>query len=190
MTLSSVGLAEDKADDYSAFVHSLLVPLSRVGITTAVLDNTGYSDDGRSRGTSAKGDLNEVTLVIKRGKPFTRDEAGHLRLVRARCRFADIPAEVHIHVGGGTYSAPIIAEEPRDDDGNWRPTWYMEEVSKLIETQPGLGTNAITELVGRKRDRVREAIEALVRERYVEVRDGGNRSKLHYSTRSFRAEEE
>ena len=39
-------------------------PLFEAGVATVILDNTGHSDKNRSRGTSAKGDLNEVVPAI------------------------------------------------------------------------------------------------------------------------------
>ena len=83
-----------------------------------VLDNTGHEDRDRARGASAKADLNEVVYVVKVGEEFDRDQAGHLRLVRRRSRFADLPGELHVPLGGGTYGPITEAEPGSDGDGS------------------------------------------------------------------------
>ena len=110
LLLSAAGLAEDSNDDYSTFVNALLVPLARAGVTTIVLDNTGHEGE-RARGASAKSDLNEVVYVVETGEPFDREQTGHLRLVRKRTRFAELPPELRVLVGGGAYG-PVEEVEP------------------------------------------------------------------------------
>jgi hypothetical protein len=111
-TLSSLGLAEGDSDDYAAFVNALLLPLSRKGITTVVLDNTGHQHTRRSRGTSAKGDLNEVTLALMKGKSFDVDRPGHVFLSRTRTRFSGVPQRLRVDVGGGVYAHPVVVDVP------------------------------------------------------------------------------
>jgi hypothetical protein len=55
LVLSSVGLSEDSNDDYARFVERMVVPLTRAGTTSLILDNTGHEESGRARGASAKG---------------------------------------------------------------------------------------------------------------------------------------
>ena len=54
-----LGLAEDANDDYAQFMGRMVMPLSKAGRTTVILDNTGHEGD-HPRGASAKRDLNEV----------------------------------------------------------------------------------------------------------------------------------
>jgi hypothetical protein len=187
LMLSSVGLGEDKADDYSRFVTGLLIPLARAGITTMVLDNTGH-DQERARGSSSKEDLNEVVYLLKRGAAFDRDRAGHLRMLLRRNRFASLPQELHLHVGADTYSAPVPAQDDGDDGARpFRPTGLMERVSVALEGSPGLSKRAIRETVRGKNSVIDLALELLVCEGFVEViRDG--RSDAHRSVREYREE--
>ena len=124
LSLSSVGLAEDSNDDYSRFVTALVVPLSREGITTLILDNTGHNAKDRARGASAKEDLNEVVYLVKVGTPFDRDRAGHLRLIRGRTRFSGLPRELHVHVGADTYTAPVVIADTGDDPAAAGPVTF------------------------------------------------------------------
>ena len=64
VALSSVGLSEDVNDDYARFVNRLVMPLSRAGTTTVILDNSGH-EGGHPRGASAKSDLNEVVFELR-----------------------------------------------------------------------------------------------------------------------------
>jgi hypothetical protein len=188
LVLSSAGLAEDKSDDYAIFANALLIPLSRAGVTTVVLDNTGHEDQDRARGSKAKDDLNEVRYVVKVGKPFDRERRGHVRLVRGRTRFAELPGELHVPLGGGTYG-PVVEAEPSSESTGFRPTVLMERASRQIEEQPGLSKNAIEVAVGGKAEYLRLALELLVNEGYVRVAREGQAVR-HYSVRHFRQEGE
>jgi hypothetical protein len=80
--LTSVGLKEDAADDYSAFTEALLDPLMHNGIATVVLDNTGHGDRARARGTSAKADLADVVFSLTAKAAFSIERAGRVELNR------------------------------------------------------------------------------------------------------------
>jgi hypothetical protein len=184
LMLSAAGLGEDSNDDYSAFVHALLIPLARAGVTTLVLDNTGHEERDRARGASAKGDLNEVVYTAKVGEEFGRDQAGHLRLVRRRTRFTELPGELHVPLGGGVYGPIEEAEAGADSDG-FRPTALMERASKAIEESPGLARKDVLALVGGKTQYASLALGLLVAEDYVRVERDGH-SKLHFSAQVYR----
>ncbi len=188
LMLSAAGLAEDSNDDYAAFVNGLLVPLARAGVTTIVLDNTGHEERDRARGASAKADLNEVVYVAKVGEEFDRDQTGHLRLVRQRTRFADLPGELQVPLGGGVYG-PVEEAEPQADSDAFRPTSLMERVSKAIEANPGLSRKETLELVGGKREYATMALTLLVSEEFVAAEAKG-RSKAHRSIRPYREAED
>lgn len=184
LVLSQAGLAEDSNDDYAQFVNGLLIPLARAGVTTIVLDNTGHEERDRARGASAKADLNEVAYAVKSGEEFDRDRAGHLRLVRRRTRFADLPGELQIPLGGGTYG-PAVEAAPAGDSDAFRPTGLMERASKAIEDNPGLNRTELLTLVGGKRKYAAAALGLLVGEGNVRTEQDG-REKRHYSETPYR----
>lgn len=183
LMLSAAGLAEDSNDDYATFVNALLIPLARAGISTLVLDNTGHEERDRARGASTKGDLNEVVYVAKVGKPFDRDQTGELHLHRTRTRFADLPAQLTIVLGGGVYQAPAVTEDK--DTGTFRPTGLMQKASKVIEDAPGLSREDVLTLVGGRRQYASPALTLLVTEGYVRAETDG-REKHHYSITPYR----
>ncbi len=188
LMLSAAGLAEDSNDDYSTFVSALLVPLARAGIATVVLDNTGHDGD-RARGASAKGDLNEVVYVVETGEPFDREQLGHLRLVRRRTRFAELPGELHVPIGGGVYG-PVEEAEPAPDSDAFRPTTLMERISEAIELEPGLSSTKVLDAVEGKTDWKRKALKLLIAEGYVCVEREGKQTRKHYCARLYRAAED
>lgn len=188
MALTSVGLAEDSADDYAKFVGRLVVPLSRAGIATVVLDNTGHEANDRARGTKAKEDLNEVVYRLAVVKPFDREQTGEARLVRGRHRFAGLPREVRLELGGGTYNAPEVAPDSDIQDG-FRPTVLMERTSKAIEVQSGINVTDLRAAVKGKNDAKAAALQALIEEGYVWQQDDG-KAVRNYSLRPYREDPE
>ena len=187
MVLTSVGLGEDKSDDYAVFVEKLLIPLGKAGTTTVVLDNTGHENKERARGTKAKADLNEVVYKLVVAAPFDRDRAGSVRLVRRRTRFAELPREVRIDLGGGIYASPVVAVETTDEgERQFRPTVLMGRMSRAIEDTPGMTQRWLLASVTGKRAALCTALRTLIQEGYVEARQEGKTAALHYALEPYR----
>ena len=186
--LSSVGLGEDSNDEYSQFITAIVMPLARAGTTTIILDNTGH-DKTRARGASTKDDLNEVVYMLEvvTGEDFDRDTAGQLRLKRTRGRFTGLPAELRMHVGGNTYTAPVIpaAEDLAGADIKFRPTNIMEKVSRLVENEPGIGAGAIRHAIKSRQEHIDAAVRVLLTEKYLHRREEGQ-TKHHTSLQPYR----
>lgn len=100
--LTEWGLKEGDADDYAQFMLYAVDPLFRAGVATVILDNTGHREQDRSRGTSAKGDLNEVVFSLKKVEPFSKDRAGKLQLVLEHSRFGG-EGRWEMRIGGGRF---------------------------------------------------------------------------------------
>jgi len=105
MFLTDLGLRESESDDYSEFMKYAVEPLFGAGVATVILDNTGHTEKTRSRGTSAKGDLNEVLFTLKTEVEFSRNRQGKLRLLLepGNSRFGH-EGEWEMHIGGGAFS--------------------------------------------------------------------------------------
>jgi hypothetical protein len=152
LMLSVAGLNEDSNDDIAEFVHGALLPLSRRGITTVVLDNTGHEGE-RARGAKAKEDLNEVVYVLRSGSKFDREKTGTVRMVRTRSRFADLPTELIVQLGGGTYG-PISDAANDDADG-------LDDLLEAIREEPGRSAEALAKAVGGRRSRTPSRLRRL-----------------------------
>ncbi len=191
--LSSLGLAEDANDDYARFMGRIVMPLSRAGKTTMILDNTGHEGD-HPRGASAKRDLNEVLFSLTAPDGFDLETEGRLIWRRTRQRFAGaIPKVLEQRIGGGAYGLPATAtdgEHGDQTDQGFRPTVLMERVSRYVEFDAGCSQNKITESVDGKYAYVVHALKTLVEDGYVRREDGPRGSKLHYSVTPYREAED
>lgn len=109
MYMSDFGLAESDADDYAQFMAYAVDPLFRGGVATLILDNAGHTNPSRSRGTSAKGDLNEVMFSLKAELPFDFHRTGLLRLTIEHTRFGN-RGEWTMDLGGGRFGSWVPTE--------------------------------------------------------------------------------
>lgn len=75
--------------------------------------------------------------------------------------------------------SPATVTTPRDGEA-WRPTWYMERATKAITENPGITLNQLAEIVGRKREYLRRAVDVLIQEGTVRVEDGPRNAQRHY----------
>lgn len=105
MFLTDLKLGESGADDYAEFMRAVIDPLFRRGVATVILDNTGHKDTSRSRGASAKGDLNEVLFSMKADKDgFDLYREGTLTLKVESSRFGN-RGEWTMQIGSGVYGS-------------------------------------------------------------------------------------
>lgn len=191
MALSSVGLSEDANDDYAEFTNKLVVPLARAESTTLILDNVGHGDGGHPRGASAKGDLNEVVFELTAVEPFDGDTRGKVVWRRRRQRFSGVPVSMEQVLGGGAFELPNpLAQEQEREEGRFRPTHLMEQVSKAIELEPGCSTNFIKDGVKGKGEYVLDAIRILIEEGFIRREPGARKSQCHYSVAPYREAED
>jgi hypothetical protein len=113
--LTDLGLNENESDDYSMFMRSFVDPLSEIGVATFIQDNTGHADRSRSRGSSTKGDLNEIVLTLE-GEPFSLEKTSRLEL-KVGERGSRFGEEVvcETTIGGGRFERwRRVEPRPRD----------------------------------------------------------------------------
>jgi hypothetical protein len=191
LMLSAHEFAEDSNDDYATFAAERLVPLSRAGKFTIMLDNTGHGEKDRSRGAKAKDDLNEVVYAVKVGAKFDREKAAHLILVRKRTRFPEVPSELRVPVGGDAYGPVGVTstDESNPGDDDRRSIALMERLSKAIELKPGMSVRETRAEVTGNNEAKALALETLIDEGYVRVEWDGQ-VKGHFSERPYRAKED
>jgi hypothetical protein len=117
MFLSDLGMSEDASDDYARFMSYIVEPLFRAGVATLILDNTGHKDTKRGRGSTSKGDLNEILFYLETVTPFTSLQRGQVKLVIDRSRSGN-SGEWTMDLGGGYFYPfkPVnIDTNPRSD---------------------------------------------------------------------------
>lgn len=156
MFLADLGLKEDVSDDYADFMQLVIEPLFEAEVATVILDNTGHSDKNRSRGTSAKGDLNEVLFTLKAEDQFSRHRHGKVRLSLqpGNSRFGN-EGEWEMHIGGGAFTSWRRVGEEKPVDPEFRVAAEtallaagLEGLSqtKLLQAIRGMGVSFANEL--------------------------------------------
>ena len=183
LVLSASGLDEDKSGDYAEFVNGLLIPLAKSGATTIVLDNMGHETKKRARGSSAKADLNEVVYVARVHAEFDRDRRGELRLERTRTRFADLPGELRLPVGGGTYGPATVVNQSveKEERLETRREQIRHAVMLAVKKEPGLNKRELRKaLRGYSADEVDVAARALEGRGRLRVEPGQRGARRHF----------
>ena len=162
MFLTDYGLSEKDTDDYALFMAYAIDPLHRAGITTVILDNTGHGNKTRGRGTSSKGDLNEVLFHLDTVQPFDRSTRGSVRLVLDFSRLGD-RGEWTMHLGGGLF-------------GEWQSS--AARLEKIEIDKPEFKTAVYDALKAAGRPLGQDKLLAAVRERGVRVKTTTARALL------------
>lgn len=188
MFLTDLGLTENSADDFATFAVSTIDPLFRNGIASAMLDNTGHTDEDRSRGTAAKGDLFEVLLKLKAKKKFDLETEGLVRLTITATRFGNT-GSWDMRIGGGHFEGwrARDREDLAEERAHWRPTGLMEKVSRFVEAhfEPvSKGTVKAAKLG--KTEYVVLAMDALIKGGYLKATEGANRTDFLSSIKAYR----
>jgi hypothetical protein len=189
MFLTDLGLAEDKSDDYARFVGVAVDPLFRAGIATMILDNTGHQEPKRSRGSSSKGDLNEIIFTLEAVEPFDLATVGKARLEVSHSRFGNT-GRWDMTIGGGTFTRwqrvdKTDAQEPRPA---FFPTGLMERASRYLELiREPASRNAIERNIeGKSTTYKRLAIDRLTSEGYCREIPGPRGARLIELLKPFR----
>lgn len=163
--LTNLGYKEDSADDYAEFMVFIIEPLFAKGVATLILDNTGHGDQTRGRGSSAKGDVNDVLLSLKKTLPFDEETQGEVELTIEDSRDGST-GSWKMALGNGVFGTWGRRSTPTPDGPD--PA-LLEAASLAVEAEPGIGKKRLrTALTGRmdKRDR---AIDWLAANGHIEV---------------------
>lgn len=186
MFLSDLGLGEDKSDEYADFMAALIDPLFRAEVATLILDNSGHGEPKRSRGSSSKGDLNEILFSLSLVADFDLDTTGRLQLEITDSRFGNV-GSWEMTIGGGEFGAWQRAERATEAPrSGFRPTTYMERVSRHLEERGEVPRSKIEAEIGGNASAVRTAIDLLLDEGFARERIGKHGARLTESVRPYR----
>ena len=152
--LSSLRLKEDLADDYADFMAVMIEPIHQAGIASLILDNAGWSDSGRARGSSAKEDLNEQLFVSEKTEEFGRDTTGEILLGVKESRDG-VNGTWSMEIGGGVYGSWVKEPErsvgKKKGKGSGQATKKdanKAKARKLRAENPALTDAQLAELIG------------------------------------------
>ncbi len=181
--------------DIATWLEVLPRRCARAGAATNLLDHV--VKDREQRGRYAIGGQHKLAGVdvaygLKVIEPFGRGRDGTVSIrvhkdrpgsVRAFAADGQIAAILHAHsLDGG---AVHLTLDPPDSADRFRPTGYMERVSLVIESNPGLSKRGIREAVTGKAEIIDKALEVLTAEGFTRAVRVGQAIK-HESINPYR----
>lgn len=195
---------ENSNGDVAEFYDLLIRPMARAGAAVVIVDHVVKASDERKRWARGAGHkLSAITgasYSLSVVEPFGRGRRGRSTLVLTKDRHASVS---FLYQGRTRFAGELVVDsteeavavsvtaptEATSVPGGSRPTWYMEQISQVIERAPDpLTLRALQERVKGRKQYVGTAIDLLVSEGYVERVDGPRGAKLHRSIRPYRQE--
>ncbi len=196
-------LNTNSSGEVQTLYRKVLQPFHAAGVTTAWLDHVVKDQERQGRystGSGRKLALVDVHLGLKVvGKPLSRDggtctlkvylhkdrPGGIRRGETANSPVAKITFDAE--PGGGRITYTITADpDVWKEDGGFRPTGYMEKVSRHLEKHGLSSTNQVERAGLGNREHVSTALRLLVDEDFVTVEQGPRNARLHKSITPFR----
>jgi len=200
MSIQGLNLNDNK--DVAAFVHLLPRPLSKMGGAVVLIDHVTKDRAGRGRGPIGAqhklAGIDGASYAVEMIRPFGRGMSGLSRLkvekdrpgyIRPASLFAKVAADVFLESSAEDGSVRVRlepAEGTEDGDGGFRPTYYMEKVSRYLELAGEQTVSGIATSVEGKREWVIKAAHQLVADGYVARRDGPRNAVLLSFTKAYR----
>lgn len=189
------GLDPNSTPDNATLARQLLRPIADLGPAVVFIDHVGRNAE--SRGGFAIGSQHKRSLVsgvaleLSAAVPFGRGRTGLVRLTVRKDRPGyldgiaatgrriaeiDLASDPTTGAISATVRPPEVSEGPA---GTFRPTVLMARVAEQLSTELRLGVRDIEQRVRGRKDAIRQAIDVLVDEGYVE-RTTGSRGKLEH----------
>jgi archaellum biogenesis ATPase FlaH len=178
--LRSQGLKINENDDALEFFD---IPkyLTRKGLAVMLLDHAPKSDPDGQLGAVVKMNESDCRIVLKTVEPLGRGRVGRVSMTWRKDRPGywgeGTSCDMVIRSSGDTVD--VMVEAPAADGERYLPTRRMEEVSRVIETTPGIGITELREAVSGRSSITDDARQALVDLGHVEARQEGRRTALH-----------
>lgn len=200
------GWDENANADIAAFLNALPRLLERQGCTVVLIDHV--VKDSKTRGRYARGGAHKLagisgaTYRLEAVRPFARGQVGMAKVIVTKDRpgwvrrlaVGDKVAEFELASSDDGESVTVTLRGPQSalgSDGEFRPTGYMERVSRELETASApLSGSAVRRFVAGKKPVIDAALRCLVAEGYAAAEPGPRNAQLHRSVRPFREDAE
>ena len=199
--LALTGWKENDANDIAAFYNSIPRAIARDGVAVILIDH--LVKDKEKQGNDARGSghkragINGASYKLESVTPFVRGGQGIAKIVLTK----DRPARVRPHASGkviaemhlssnadtGALACELRTPTAVDDDGQFRPTGYMERVSLALEQSTvAVSRSWIEREVKGRSDHIRAAIDALHAAGHLAIERQGQ-ALLHSLMKPYRA---
>lgn len=186
------------AQDFAELAANL-APLQDDGCAVAILHHFRKGDadstPDRMSGSGSLFGFLDVGLFVKKA-----DKKSRTYTVEVETRDLAAPPDFKVQLSGegsgpsGTFlrgDTALLTHQAtgsgQDAGGQFRPTGYMEKISRYMErhSDQALTSNRIIDGVGGRKDSMRQALDALVMEGYIEQRMAGQ-ARFHTLSRPYR----
>jgi hypothetical protein len=185
--------------DVERFFQLFADPLCDEGAAFVALDHVVKNSENRGRyayGSERKGTGSHVHLGLRVVEPFGRDRTGKARITVHKDREGFLERPIAglfvLESENGRCTWRLEADESHDAEGKFRPTGYMERVSRYLELrdpEPQALSQIEKQVIG-KAEHIRQAVEQLLAESYVGEQEGPRGARLLTVLRSFREGDE
>lgn len=189
------GVNPNADDEVTAWFRTVPRLIARQGPAVLILDHMPKAPGsdlwaiGSQRKRAAIDGAQYLQEVMS---PFSREKAGAARLICAKDRNGTYArnqrvAVLHVTPGTDTVRITLQAADPATDAGGFRPTGYMEKVSRALENAPEpVSYRGILDRVDGKHAHIRAAVDALIEDGYVSTTSGPRNSTMHHSVKPYR----
>lgn len=173
-----------------------LDPFLAVGIAVVLIDHVVKNPDnrnGQAIGSERKGTAAHLHFDLKSLEKLARGGTGRSRIGVSRDRGAYFPrpsaGELVLHSDADTGAVSWTIKPPVGDRETFRPTGYMEKISRYLEQTEDARKGEI-EKIGGKVEYLRLGLDILVNEGYVSRIAGARGALIHNSLKSYREAED
>jgi len=185
--------------DIEGFQRALIRPLRECGAAILQIDHLVKAKDTRGRftvGSERKLGVADVHLSFQTFAPFGRGKTGKASITVLKDRLGHLPRGkcAELVLVSSPESERITweirwTEGESDPMGGFRPTFLMERVSVHLEHCADLvSRNTVLDAVKGKDAAVRQAMDVLIHEGYVEAERGPRNAQLLRSHKPYRDE--
>lgn len=200
-----LGVNTNDGDEMTTAMRLVCSRPAQAGSCVITIDHLPKGTDARATGY-AIGSIAKKRMIrgtYLRAEARQQPAPGHVGRITLRIE-KDTAGELRKSSGGG-YAGTFTLDstqthfttwtighddQPKNDDGTFRPTVLMEKISRFIEENDQCTFRAIKERVTAKDNLLRTAIGLLVTEGFVSRIDGPRGSKLHHSIALYRETED
>ena len=170
-----------------------LDPLREAGLAVVLIDHVVKNEraqNGQAIGSERKGTAAHLHFDLKPREKFSRGGTGRSRMGTSRDRGAYFPrpsaGELVLYSNADTGVVTWKIDPPRLEGETFRPTGYMEKVSRYLEKHPDAAKGVVETGVGGKAEYVRSALDLLVDEGFVSRTSGAHGALLHNAEKPYR----
>lgn len=197
-----LGLKSTDNDDITVAIRRVLKPVAHeAGACLVAVDHLPKNAEARSSGyaiggTAKKRAVDGSYLSVEAVTPPAPGHLGRVRLTIEKDRNGALRERSPGKAAGdfvldsrGHTVAWSVEATPMTDAGKVKPTYLMEQISRVLEAaDEPMSLTQLEEAVKGKAVYIREAAGLLVTERYIKAEPGPRNSTLHSSTRPYRQE--